>query len=588
MQQLEAKFPGMVKQQAASAFRRIGQPFDEFLKKGGKWNFNLQPLPGIHLHSGGITTSYSNLGDNKYVYIFSAIAVFIILLACINFMNLATAQSAQRAKEVGIRKVLGSMKGQLVRQFLAEALLYSCLAGLLALALVSISLPSFNALSNKSLSFMQIFTGTPWLFLVGLIFVTGLLAGSYPAFYLSGFRPTAVLKGLNISGPSLNFHLLRNGLVVFQFTVSTALIICTLVVYRQLQFSRHMDLGMVKDNVVVISNSNRLGASEEAFRQELSRFPEVTDASITDNIPTENWFTDFYDPIPAGDSITVPKDIALSSFMVDQYFIPTLGIRLLKGRNFSRDFRDSSSVIINEMTARQIGWKDPIGKYIAYPGSRHLGERFKVIGVVQNFNVQSVHNPMIPFVLFHVSSQSYIMPASHILARIRPGEPTAVLHKIEAAWKRYAAGNPFSYNFLNSIFDNLYVSDERVGAVFGLFTGLSLFVACLGLFGLAAFTTERRTREIGIRKVLGASVKEVVFLLSKDFVILVSLAALIAFPIAWWSMSRWLEDFAYRAPIGAGLFLAAGLLTLTVALATVSFLAINAALANPAKSLRSE
>ncbi len=586
MQRLESKFPAMVKQQAANAFKRIGQPFDEFEKKGGKYNLHLQPLTAIHLHSAGIGSALTTLSDIKYVYIFSLIGCFLIILACVNFMNLSTAQSAKRAKEVGIRKVLGSLKTQLIKQFFTEAFIYTLLSASIALLLVALLIKPFNQLSGKDLSFDLLFTNHNIVYLVALIIITGLVAGSYPSFYLTSFNPAAVLKG-SLAKTNRGNSFLRNGLVIFQFTVSTTLIVCTIVVFQQLQFTRNKNLGLSKDNVIVIANGNRLGASEETFRQQISDIPKIKSTSITTSIPTKNVFTDLYIPVQNNNEQTV-KDISLSSFMVDYDFVNTLQLQVLQGRNFSKDFSDSTSVIVNEAAVKQIGWKEPLGQYLAYPGSGDDEKKFKVVGVVKDFNVQSLHNAIMPFALFHSSSKTYDPGYSFIVASVEPGETNAALKKIESKWKSFAPATPFDYSFLDEEFNALYQSDQRMGSVFGVFTILSIFVACLGLFGLATYTAERRTKEIGIRKVLGASVHGVVGLLSKDFLKLVSIAAIIAFPIAWWAMNKWLEDFVYRIDIGWQIFAAAGVVVLLIALFTISFNAIKAAIANPVKSLRTE
>ncbi|HKR05924.1 MAG TPA: ABC transporter permease [Bacteroidia bacterium] len=584
--QLETKFPAVVKKHAASAFRRIGQPLEEFYKKGGKWDFHLQPLTQVHLHSANIGSRIPTLSDIKYVYIFSAIALFIIVLACVNFMNLSTAQSARRAKEVGIRKVLGSEKKQLIKQFLSEAMLYSFIAAATAIVLVIIFLKPFNEIAGKSLGFSLIFAHGNWIFILGLSIVTGLLAGTYPAFYLTSFQPVAVLKGLKLFKSNIGNLLIRNGLVVFQFTVSTALIICTLVVYNQMQYMRNKDLGLNKENVIVVLNSQRLGSSEESFRHELTKMQEVIHVSITSSTPTVMNFGDGYLPEPANSKEQIAKEISLSSFIVDNDFIPALKIELLKGRNFSKEFNDSASVILNERAAKQIGWKDPVGMYMQYPGNN--SQRFKVIGVTKDFNIQSLRTVMEPFALFHTSSHTYGLGSSYMLARVQPGEMSKTISLFENKWKSFAPDAPFDYSFLDEDFAALYSSEQRMGSIFSIFTVLSIFVGCLGLFGLAAYTAERRTKEIGVRKVLGASVQGLIALLSKDFIRLVLISAVIAFPIAWWSMNKWLEDFAYRITIEWWIFFVSALLALLIAFLTVSVQAFKAAVANPVKSLRTE
>jgi putative ABC transport system permease protein len=394
-----------------------------------------------------------------------------------------------------------------------------------------------------------------------------------------------VLKGNNffVSGKKNSF--IRNGLVVFQFTISSAIIICTLIVWKQLNFFRNADLGLNKDNVLVITSTNRLGQSEESFRQTISQLPGVSDACIASSIPTGAIFGDGYEP-KQEDNEPIAKEIALNSFMVDDNFVPTLQIKLEKGRNFSRTFSDSNSVILNEAAAHQIGWKDPIGKWIQYPGNDN--QQFKVIGVVKNFNVQSLQNAMIPFALFHFSSKTYDIGVTHILARMNPGNTQHTIAQIESKWKAFDSGEPFDYYFLDAAFDAQYRSEQRLGTIFSVFAVLSIFIAGLGLFGLCAYVAERRTKEIGIRKVLGASVGSVVTLISKDFLKLTLLATVISFPIAWWVMHKWLQDFAYRISIGWSVFLVAAISTVLIAIVTISFQAIKAAMANPVKNLRTE
>ena len=586
IQKLESKFPAMVKQQAATAFERIGQPFDEFEKKGGKWDLHLQPLTSIHLHSAGVQSRLTTLSDIKYVYIFSAIALFITILACVNFMNLSTAQSAKRAKEVGVRKVVGSVRSQLIKQFLTEAMLYSFISAVIAIVLVALLLPLFNQVSGKSLSFNLFFSTGIWILILCLCIITGLLAGSYPAFYLTSFNPVYVLKGSGTFKGSAKNIFIRNGLVVFQFAVSTVLIICTIIVFQQLKYTQNKDLGLNKDNTIIISNANRLGNSEETFRQQLTTLPNVVSASISTSIPSQNVFTDRYIPQPDGVDKQLAKDIMLSSFMVDEYFVPALQMKVLQGRNFSKDFSDSASVIVNEETVREVGWKDPVGKFINYPGGDDT--KFQVIGVVKDFNVSSLRDAVIPFALFHSSSKTYDIGASYVIVRVKPDNIQNTLSAFEKKWKSFTNDTPFDYSFLDKQFEALYGSEMRMGTVFGIFTFLSIFVACLGLFGLSVYTAERRTKEIGVRKVLGASVQTIVGLLSKDFLKLVVVAAIIAFPVAWFAMHKWLEDFAYRITIGWQVFVMAAVAALLIALITISFQSIKAAVANPVKSLRTE
>ena len=585
IEELEAKFPAVVRVQAANGFKRIGKPFDEFIKSGGKWDFHLMPLTDVHLRSATVGMPWiSQISNIKYVYIFGSIALFIILLACVNFMNLSTARASNRAKEVGIRKVTGSSKTQLVKQFLAEAFLYSFISSIVALVLVALLLKGFSMIIHEPISFQTAFTPEIWISLIGLTIIVGLFAGSYPAFYLTSFKPVFVLKGKNLLAGTKKNLLIRNGLVVFQFTISTIMIVGTLVVLKQLNFFRNTDLGFNKENVLIISSSNRLGESEESFRQSISGMPGIINASITSSIPSGGSFGDSYQPESEGNMKAA--EINLNSFMIDEAFVPTLNIKMSEGRNFAKDFSDSASVILNEEAVKQIGWKEPIGKWLDYPGGNNV--RFKVIGVVKDFNVQSLQATITPFALFHFSSKSYDLGVTNIIAKIRSNDLPAVMDQLQSKWKSFVSAEPFDYNFLDAEFDSQYRSEQRLGTIFTLFATLSIFIASLGLFGLSAFMAERRKKEIGVRKVLGASVSSVVALLSRDFLKLTIVAAVLAFPVAWYFMNKWLEDFAYRITINWTIFLVAGLSTIFITLITISFQAISAAMANPVKSLRTE
>lgn len=586
IKKLEAKLPAMIKVEAASAFKRIGQPLDELLKKGGKWDLHLQPFTDIHLRSAEIGQVMNTVSDIKYVYIFSIIAVFIIILACVNFMNLSTAQSFKRAKEVGVRKVLGSEKKQLVKQFLTEAILLSCLSAVIALILVAMLIAPFNSISGKDLQLLSLFSGKLWLFVAGLIVVTGFLAGSYPAFYLASFKPAVVIKGTKLVRTGIADLLIRNGLVVFQFTVSTALIICTIIVFRQLQFMQTKDMGLEKENILIIKNTQLLNDRQQAFKNELASLTGISAASIATGLPTKENFGDMYTPESSTAGERLVSDVSMSSFIVDEDFIPAMKIKLLKGRNFSKEFNDSASVILNETAVKAMGWKNPLGSYMTYPGNNN--QRFKVIGIARDFNTTSLHTPVAPFALFFASSKSYDIGTSYVLVKTKPGNQDDAIAALKQKWASFAPSAPFDVAFLDAEFNALYKTEKRVSEVFFIFTSLSIFIACLGLLGLAIYTTERRTKEIGVRKVLGAPVRVLVALLSKDFIKLVILAALIAFPFAWWGMNKWLEDFAYKITVDWWVFALAALTSITLTFITVSWQTIKAALANPVKSLRTE
>lgn len=545
------------------------------------------PFTLVHLYAAPmqVPARLTTLNDIKYIYIFSAIAFFIIVLACVNFMNLSTAQSATRAKEVGIRKVMGSLRNQLIKQFLTEAMLYSFLSGIIALILVAALLNPFNAIAGKSLVFASIFTGDSWLFVLGLCLTTGMLAGLYPAFYLTRFNPVHVLKGMKVFKNNMGNLLVRDGLVVFQFTISIALIVCTLIVFQQLKYTQSKDLGLNKENVVILANTKRLGHNEETFKQELTKLNGVTNASASIGIPTNGNFEDTYNPEEAEKDKPLIKEIDISSFMVDENFIPTLKMQILQGRNFSKTLNDSASVILNETAIKQIGWKNPVGKYLGYPGNR---QRFKVIGVIKDFNFSSLHDLVQPFALFNAASKTYSTKSSFISVRLQPGNVHKYIGEIESRWKSFAPDIPFDYSFMDEDFDALYHSEQRMGTVFSVFTFLSILVACLGLFGLSIFTAERRKKEISVRKVLGASVPGIIQMLSKDFIKLVALAFVIAAPLAWWVMNNWLQSFAYRINVSWWVFAAAGVGVVIIALLTVSFQAIKAAVSNPVENLKNE
>lgn len=582
---LESQFPNLVKTHAAGAFDRIGQPFEAFLEKGNRWDFHLQALSDIHLHSDGIESVITEQNNIENLYIFGVIALFIVVLACVNFINLATAQSVKRSKEIGIRKVLGSHRKQLIRQFLVEALLYTIVAAIFSLFLVWLVLPMFNELSGKTILFPYIFNNGIWIFFAGLGLFTALMAGTYPAFYLTSFKPAQVLKGVqNTTNPKNSF--VRSGLVIFQFAVAIAMIIATSIVYLQLRYTQDKDLGYDKENVVVIRNTEKLGEQEKSFRDELAALSEIKNSSISSNMLTWGAFGDFYVPETTSENEGIAKDITLESYLVDDQFIATLDLELAIGRGFDKNFNDSLSVVINEATARQIGWANPLGKEIRYPGGKN--ETYTVIGVVKDFNLQSLHTAISPFALFSDRSKSYENGMSFITLKLQEGNPKKILETLENKWDSYQTNVPFEYSFLDEALNAAYLSEKRQASLFGVFAFLAIFIACIGLLGLIAFVAEQKSKEIGIRKVLGANILEILKLLAVDFVRLIFVALLIATPFAAYFMNTWLQDFAYRISIPWWVFLATGLLAIIIALVTVSYQAVSAASKNPIKSLRTE
>ncbi len=555
--------------------------YEEFLAAGNRFECLLQPLTDIHLYSNFDIELEAN-GDIRYVYIFSAIALFVLLIACVNFMNLSTARSAGRAKEVGIRKTLGSVRQQLMGQFLVEAMLVSLLALLLALLMAELSLPFFSNLAEKQLSLHYF---QPWYFLPALLLVTiaiGLLAGSYPAFFLSSFRPARVLKGQLASGAGGGW--LRNSLVVLQFGVSMVLITGTVVVYQQLDHMRSKKLGYDKEHVLVVHNTYYLGEQAEAFKNEALRQPSVTAATLTGYIPA-NSFSGSNNSIFPGKNPNNDQTTTLPWFYVDHDYISTMGMNMLAGRNFSRDYTtDTAAIIINEAAAKFFfSGADPVGQELSsftdVPGEF---DTYSVVGVVQDFHYSTMREKIRPMVMVLGGSSSALS------LRIQPDQVAETVATIEDQWNHLMPGLPFAYSFMDERFEDVYRAEAKLGKIFTVFCSLAIFIACLGLFGLASFTAEQRTKEIGIRKVLGASVSSLVLLFSRDFTKLVVVALLIAVPVAYLMMDRWLDDFAYRISLGVGTFLISGGIALLIAWLTVSFQSVRAAVANPVDSLRSE
>ena len=563
--------------------QRLHTTVNDVNKGGNHYLYPVMPLTDIHLHSNKSYEFEAN-GNVASVYIFSVIAIFILLIACVNFMNLSTARSANRAKEVGIRKVAGSLRSNLITQFLTESVLMSFFSLLLALGVAALLLPLFNQLAGKQMSVFTLFS--TWLLpvLIALIIVVGCIAGSYPAFYLSSFQPVQVLKGSIAKGFKGSW--LRSGLVVFQFFISITLIIGTIVIYNQLNYIRSREIGYNRDQVLVIHNTSVLDNQKKAFRQEMLKISGVQNAAIAGSLPTETGHNQrgwFKDPTLDAKQVTVVTD-----FVVDQNYIPTLGMRMAIGRNFSPDFpTDSSAVIINETAAKLLGFKNPLSERIyrptGYSGSEGLTSKsFHIIGVVKDFNFSSMHDKVGPLVI--QLDEEY----GKIAMRIDTKNIPLLISQVENKWKSMAPGQPFSYTFLDADFNKIYNADQRTGTLFVTFAVFAILIACLGLFGLVTYAAEQRIKEIGIRKVLGASVSEIVNMISKDFVKLVLIGFVIAFPIAWWMMNKWLQSFAYRVNISWSVFAIAGITATLIAFITVSFQAIKAAIANPVKSLRTE
>jgi putative ABC transport system permease protein len=539
----------------------------------------LQKLTDIHLHS-HLDDEIEENGDIKRVYIFSAIALFILLIACINYMNLSTARSALRAKEIGIRKVVGAERKEIISQFLSESVLITWVAMILAMILTSLLLPLVDKLSGQNLTVMSLLHWQILLPVLALPFVIGLISGIYPAIFMSSFIPVKVLKGvLKVGSGNISF---RKVLVVLQFSISIILIVATTVVYRQLQYIQNTDLGFSKDHVLTMQYTRLLNKQYDAFRADVLKNNAVKELGRSSRIPSGRLLDDQGAQVLEGGSMQ-PINVDLKYITTDYGFIPTYSMQMAAGRNFSRAFStDTNNYILNETAVRMLGWKTPqnaLDKDLAYGGIKG-----KVIGVVKDFHFESLHQAIIPL-LFQLPSRGYY---NRLSIKISGNNVQSAISTIQTTWQKYLPETPFDFTFLDEKFDQLYRSEQQQGALFTIFSCIAIFIACLGLFGLSAFTITQRVKEIGVRKVLGASIPQIVIELSKDFLKLVLIATVIAFPIAWYSMSKWLLDFAFRINISWWIFLIAGIIALLIAFATISFQSIKAALANPVKSLRSE
>ncbi len=576
---LEAKLPQVIKKYMGPQIQTaMGMSLPQFLQKGNQLGLFLQPLTSIHFDE-GYTGTLEPSGNIQYVYIFGAIAVFMLLIACINFMNLSTAGASKRAKEVGVRKVLGSVKQDLINQFLFESILLSLVALVLSLMLVQLSLPIFNDLAEKDLQLD--FLKNPLLLIAFLVFglLVGILAGSYPAFFLSSFNPVEVLKGkFKLAGKSIS---LRSSLVVFQFFISIALIIGTTVVYQQIKFIQSKDLGYAKDQLLIMRNTWSLGKNEDVFRQQILQDPRVLSVSSAGYLPAGPSDSNNSLGYPDGDDSQIMRTL---EYKIDEQYIPTMGMKIIAGRNFSKDFAtDSTAMIINETAAKAFGWgKNAVGHTITrLKNNDGLKITYRIIGVVKDFHFKSLHESITPLLM--VSEKTY-----GLTIKVKGKDVEGLLASLKNQWQKFNVEEPFSYAFMDELFEKTYQSEQKISVILSIFSGLTIFVACLGLFGLATFTAEQRTKEIGVRKVLGASVSQIVTLLSKEFLKLVLIACGFAFPIGYWLMNKWLQDFAYRIEISAWIFVLAGILALFIALLTISYQAIKAALANPVTSLRTE
>ena len=569
------KINEMVRRKKNVSFAQIvGMERKEWEAQGNRAGYYATPIRDIYLRS---TTqdNVGTVGDIRYVYLFAVIGFFILFVACINFMNLTTARSAIRAKEIGMRKVFGSSKRSLIRQFLIESILITLFAMFIAVVAIELLLPYFNNLTDKALNMN--FAGVATIpILLLMVIVVGLMSGGYSAISLASFKILSVIKGSLFNGKSKTWF--RNVLVLFQFSVSILVIVCTIIAYNQMNYIKNKKLGFDKEQLLIIDRAYTIGDDLGIFKEELLKNPAIQYASATYHIPgTEVGGQSFRTEDSA------PEELLDINLLCGDYdYLEAMGIKLVAGRYFSEEIHsDSNNVVVNVTAVKRLGFTDAIGQKILVPNSE---EGLIIIGVVEDFHISSLHQEIEPIILLHPG-----LAWDHYLAiRIQPQNVSATLEFIEAKWNEFTGDQPFEYFFMDSYFDNLHKSEQRTGQFFTIFAALAIFIACLGLFGLAAFTAEQKTKEIGVRKVLGASVPSIVSILLKQFTRWVILANIIAWPIGYFIMKNWLQNFAYHIDLKVGYFLLSGVITLLIAVTTVSYLAVNAANKNPVKALNYE
>ncbi|MFC2155172.1 ABC transporter permease [Acidobacteriota bacterium] len=582
--ELQAQLPAFIEKHLGKMARKF---FSKDMDLSNILQMQLRPVTDIHLYA-KLGWEIDPQGNISSIYVFSAIAFFILLIACINFMNLSTARSAGRAKEVGLRKTVGANRGLLIKQFIGESVCLTILAGILALLLVELLLPAYNHFTGKELANTIFSQPLSMLAFLGLLLVVGFISGSYPAFFLSSFQPVIVLKGSTASKADRRSLILRKALVVFQFAISIFLIIGTLIVMNQMNYVKNRNLGFQKEQVLVLRTRDQaLASRNDAFKAELLKNSNILHVAASSNIPGAR---DFSDQGIIREGKSNDDFVVTYNFDIDEDFIPLLGIELAAGRNFSKNFATDreDGYIINETAVKAFGWDSPdeaVGKRLMRPTRIDSGQFHKgtIVGVVKDFHFKSLHQKIEPL-LFFMNSNSL----NYINIKLKTADISNTMAHIREKWSEFSPAYTFEFFFFDQHFDRLYRSEERMHTLFKLFTLLAIFISCLGLFGLASFTTEQRTKEVGIRKVLGASVINVILHLSKEFIFWVALANLIAWPAAYFFMNKWLQNFAYRTGLGIEVFLLSGLLGLTIALLTVGYQSVKAALANPIKALKYE
>ncbi|HYE53788.1 MAG TPA: ABC transporter permease [Chitinophagaceae bacterium] len=576
--QLEAKFQDHIRKNIEPTFTQVGSSFIPFF----------QPLHDVHLKSADFIYDRAVRGNQSYVKALTIIALFVLAIACFNFINLATARSFRRAKEIGVRKVVGAERRQLIAQFLSETILLSVLAVIVATAATALIVPELNAFTGKSIAFNPLTNPILALVILAAAVIIGMLAGIYPALILSGFQPIKALKSIKLLSGS-HVPWLRQALVVVQFALSALLIVSAMMVYKQTSYLNNKDLGFDKEQIVYFQIRGGLEENLETFKSELKRSPNVVSVTSGYGLPGDQF---------AGDGITLPgsegdKEHSVNLFIGDHDYIKTLGLRIIAGRDFSRDMStdETQAFIINETAVKEFGFGTPekaIGQRMHWNEWSPLDtlnpvKRGRVIGVVQDFHYKSLHEKVVASVI-----QIYPQVTFKVAVKLKTADIKQTIGFINDTWNRFSPGYPLDYKFMDDTYGKMYMAEEKLASLLWIFTVMAIIVGCLGLFGLAAFSAEQRTKEIGIRKVLGASVFNIMGLLSVNFVKLILVASIIALPVAWWAMNNWLEDFPYRAEISWWIFAVAVIAALAVALITVSFQSIKAATTNPVKSLRTE
>ncbi len=572
--ELEAKLPLLMdKYLGPEVTELMGINLNQFEAQGNRFDFKLQALEDIYLYS-DFNDEIEPVGDMSRVWYFSVIALFILLIACINFMNLATAKYANRAKEVGVRKVVGSKRKQLVAQFLCESLMLSGISMLVGIALLELFLPLFNQLAGKELSLNYLGV---WFIIPGLIafaFLVGVLAGTYPAFYLSSFNPQKTLKGELTSGPGSSR--LRGILVTLQFIITITLFVSTAIIFQQNRFMMDKKLGFDKEKVMVLDKAWLLGERKSAFMDELKKIPGVKSAAISHKVPGQEYNGS---TMQIGDRSAEDVLFFAVNYAGEDYF-ETLGMEIVDGRGFSKEFAtDENAIIINETAAQNANLEEPVGSYLIFGN-----ERFDIIGVVKDFHFETLHKPIRSLVIRHHRNRNY----RFIDLRVEMDNVQSTITSIDNTWSEFKAEEPLDYFFLDKDFNSLYQEEQRTAKVFITFSILAIFIACLGLFGLSAFMAEKRKKEIGIRKAMGARVREILQILYKEVFLLLIIATLVSWPLSYYLMKLWLQQFAFRIEMSVLPFIAASIIALIIAILTTSFQATKAANTNPALTLRDE